>query len=368
MNSQRFQESGQKFGQKSCLWRSSIVLAAVTLTSALAAVGQQGHNLLVLTSTNSATANAVEVFSLETGSAPSLTLSKTLPTGGKGGAAGNAGILQFADGLGAVANFGSNTVTQLVRDRNAIALGTTIPLASGCLSPDSVALRHDHLFVVGANCAESFSWPYVHSDGKIVELPTGDTSSAQIAVGETWAAVTMKSGSVLQLPLTDEKVLSGTTTTITLPAAANNTPLGEAFWGNTLGFTPAHSPDSFALVSDAGIVSPIVGPAPAYPTNAPCWVAKGPNSVWYTSNSPGKAISEFFTDNQGGILYKSVALVGSPTDITVSADKHWLAVIFTNNSEAYVEVFSIDGHGDLTPVATSSSISVASFNGVAISE
>jgi len=354
--------------QKSNLSRSSILLAAVTLTTAIAAVGEQGNGILVLTSTNSATANAVEVFSLITGSTPSLSLSKTLPTGGKGGAAGNGGILQFADGVGAVANFGSNTVTQLVRDRNSIALGATIPLASGCLSPDSVALRHDHLFVVGANCAESFSWPYVHSDGKIVELPTGDTSSAQIVVGETWAAVTMKSGSVLQLPLTEEKVLSGSITTVSLPADANNTPLGEAFWGNTLGFTPAHSADSFALVSDAGVVSPILGPAPAYPVNAPCWVAKGPGSVWYTGNAPGDAISEFFTDDQGGTFYKSVPLAGSPTDITVSADKHWLAVIFTNKGQAYVEVFSIDGHGDLTPVATSASISVASFNGVAISE
>ena len=48
---------------------------------------------------------------------------RTLPTGGKGGASTNAGILQFEDDLGAVANYGSNTVSQLVRYDNSIAIG-----------------------------------------------------------------------------------------------------------------------------------------------------------------------------------------------------------------------------------------------------
>jgi hypothetical protein len=59
-----------------------------------------------------------------------------------------------------------------------------------------------------------------------------------------------------------------------------------------------------------------------------------------------------------------------PTDITVSRDRKWLAVIYTGtaDSEGHIAVFSIDGFGDLTPVATSNAIGVASFNGVAISE
>ena len=117
-----------------------------------------------------------------------------------------------------------------------------------------------------------------------------------------------------------------------------------------------------------GDVFPVVGPTPPYPSNAPCWVAKGPGSVWYTGNSPGLAISIFFSDGQGGIFYKSVPLPGSPTDITVSRDHKWLAVIYTAGNEGYLSVFSIDAYGDLAPVATSSSIGVAAFNGVAFSE
>jgi hypothetical protein len=115
-------------------------------------------------------------------------------------------------------------------------------------------------------------------------------------------------------------------------------------------------------------VFPIVGPTPAYPTNAPCWVAKGPGSAWYTGNSPGHAISIFFSDAQGGAFYKSVPLPGAPSDITVSRDGKWLAVIYVTGGEGYVSVFAIDSYGDLTPVATSNPVGVAGFNGVAISQ
>jgi len=254
-----------------------------------------------------------------------------------------------------------------VRYDGLIAFWRTISLAGDCVKPDSVALSERHLFVVGSNCAESHEWPSGNLDGTVVRL--SDSSAAQIAVGKTWAAVTLASGSVLQLPLTDEDgPLAGTSTTITPPSDANNTPLGEAFWGNLLGFTPAHSPDSFALIDEDAKVLPITGPTPPFPTNAPCWVAKGPGSVWYTGNSPGKAISIFFTDGQGGVFYKSVPLPGSPTDVTVSADRKWLAVIYSTGGEAFVAVYEIDSYGDLKWAATSPSVGVAAFSGVAISE
>ena len=178
----------------------------------------------------------------------------------------------------------------------------------------------------------------------------------------------MTSGSLLQLPLAQNGALGGSSAAVTLPSTANNTPLGAAFWDDVLGFTPAHSPDSFAIVNKSRQVFPITGPTPPYPTNAPCWVAKGPGNVWYTANSPGHAISIFLTDGQGGVFYKSIALPGAPTDITVAADNKWLAVIYSAGGNAYVAVFGIDAYGDLTPAATSSPVGVAGFSGVAISE
>jgi hypothetical protein len=346
---------------------SATGLLVATLLAATAAVaGERDRTALVLTSTNDSAGNAVVVFKLDTSSAPSLSYQETLPTGGAGGASTNAGILQFEHDRGAVANFGSNSITELIREDDLVHVGATVKLASGCVKPDSVALTKEHLFVVGANCAETHVWPSGALEGALVHL--SDHSAAQIAVGSTWSAVTLTSGSVLQLPLAKDGALSGAQIPITLPASANNTPLGEAFWGAVLGFTPAHSPDSFAIVDEDHKVFAVTGPTPPYPGNAPCWVAKGRGNVWYTGNSPGQAISIFFSDDAGGVFYKSVPLPGAPTDITVSHDGKWLAVIYSADGDAHVAVFSIDAYGGLKSAATSASVGVAAFSGVAFSQ
>jgi len=341
-------------------------LTAMFLAVSVASADEPERGVLVLASTNDPSNNGVLVFRLDTAGTPSLSFVDALTTGGKGGASTNAGILQFQHDRGAVANFGSNSVTALIREEGSVRIAGTIKLANGCLKPDSVALTKDHLFVVGANCAETHAWPSGAVEGVIV--PLKDPSAAQIAVGARWAAVTLASGSVLQLPLTRDGALSGAAAPVVLPSNADNTPLGAAFWNDLLGFTPAHSPDSFAIVDKNGSVFPITGPTPPFPTNAPCWVAKGPGSAWYTGNSPGHAISIFFSDGRGGVFYKSVPLAGAPTDVTVSHDRKWLAVIYSAGGDAHVEVFAIDPYGDLTSVATSSSVGVTAFNGVAISQ
>jgi hypothetical protein len=340
--------------------------AASLLMAGMAVAGDSDRGVLVLTSTNAPGNNQVLVYQLQTGSAPALSLIQTLPTGGQGGAGGNAGILQMRDDLGAVGNYGSSSVSELVREGDLIAVRGRIRLAPGCVKPDSVALTGDHLFVAGANCVESHLWPSGLLDGAVVRL--SDASAAQVAVGRSWGAVTFTSGAIEQVGLTRWGALSGSLATVALPSDANNTPLGAAFWGDVLGFTPAHSPDSFAVVDAQRNVYPVAGPTPSFPTNAPCWVAKGPGNVWYTGNSPGHAISVFFSDGKGGAFYKSVPLPGVPTDLTVSPDRKWLAVIYSANGSGYVAVFAIDGYGDLTPEASSEPIGVPSFNGVAISE
>jgi len=351
---------------KSSPWRNSVIAAALAVAGLAMAAGEE-RSTLILTSTNDPAHNAVVAFKLHTHATPSLTVTQSVPTGAKGGASGNAGILQFRDNLGAVGNFGSNSITQLWRRGDFIGAGRSIALASDCTGPDSVALSRDELYIVGTDCAESHSWPTGYLDGSVVAL--SDSSAAQIVAGKTWAAVTMKSGSVLQLGLSGhDGALNGSNTTIALPDDADNTPVGAAFWGDVLGFTPAHSPDSFAIVNSDRDVFPVLGPAPAYPSNAPCWVAKGPHSIWYTANSPGQAISIFFSDDKGGAFYKSIPVPGTPTDITVSPDQNWLAVIYTAAGAAHIAVFSIDNYGDLTMAATSPAIGAAQFSGVAISQ
>jgi hypothetical protein len=357
----------QENNMKIQLSRVSGLMSILLLFVASAIAADHQHDTLIVTSTNDPTGNSVIVFKLNPESA-TLTLVNTLPTGANGGASGNAGAVQFEGFLGAVVNYGSNSVSRLIREGDTISVAGNVDLASKCGQPVSVALKDFHAFVVGSNCAESHSWPQGTLEGKVVSLT--DDSAAQIAVGQTWSAVTLKSGSVLQLPLSAQGVLAGSSSSVTLPSNANNTPLGEAFWGDILGFNPAHSPDSFALLNGDGHVVPILGPQPAYPSNAPCWLAKGAGNIWYSGNSPGQAISIFFSDGRGGKFYKSISLPGTPTDITVARDKKWLAVIYTasDGSGARVSVFSIDHYGDLTLAATSTPVGVSSFSGVAVSQ
>jgi hypothetical protein len=74
------------------------------------------------------------------------------------------------------------------------------------------------------------------------------------------------------------------------------------------------------------------------------------------------------SDSHGGVLYKSLPLPGVPTDVTVSHDGKWLAVIYSAAGDARVAVFAVNTYGDLALAATSDSIGVSAFNGVAISE
>src|ERR1017187_4207216 len=128
------------------LCRAGGMLAALFLAAALAVAGEDRREMFVLTSTNSPSGNNVVVFRLERGATPSLSMVDMLPTGGNGGASTNAGILQFRDDLGAIANYGSNSVSQLVRYDDFVAMGRTIKLSPGCVKPDSVALTAEHLF------------------------------------------------------------------------------------------------------------------------------------------------------------------------------------------------------------------------------
>jgi hypothetical protein len=76
------------------------------------------------------------------------------------------------------------------------------------------------------NCAESHAWPSGFVDGPVASL--SDASAAQIVVGKCWTAVTMSSGSVLQLPLTEEGgVLNGTSTPVRLPSDADDSFLSD---------------------------------------------------------------------------------------------------------------------------------------------
>ena len=117
---------------KTHLSRVSGLVSILLLCAASAIAADQQKNILIVTSTNNATGNAVVVFKFDP-SASTLTLVNTLPTGGNGGASGNAGAVQFAEGFGAVVNYGSNTISRLTREGDSISVSGNVALASNCV-------------------------------------------------------------------------------------------------------------------------------------------------------------------------------------------------------------------------------------------
>src|SRR5262249_35298933 len=134
-----------------------------------------------------------------------------VPTGGLGGASGNAGGVAVEGSLAVVVNFGSSNVTIFVRHGDAMQPTQVIKTSS---QPVSVAFGHNHLVVLGLTTAESFPVYGTNvgadNDG-LAQLARGDKTAAQIVSYSGGVVYTEKSGSIAELDLSTDGVagLSG---------------------------------------------------------------------------------------------------------------------------------------------------------------
>jgi len=100
--------------------KKSIHLASILFPLLGAATAIQAADPFVVTASN-ATANQLLVYS------PSGQLLQTLSTKGAGGATGNAGGVQTSNGLVAVVNFGSQSVSIFQVGNNGLSLTQVVP-------------------------------------------------------------------------------------------------------------------------------------------------------------------------------------------------------------------------------------------------
>jgi hypothetical protein len=279
-----------------------------------------------------------------------------IPTGGQGGAGGDAGSVAVSGNLAAVVNFRSTNVTIFVRRGDSMVPIKTIKTAS---QPVSVAFGHNHLVVLGLTTAESFPISgnnvATTADGT-VPLLKGDNSAAQIVVFDGGVVYSEKSGSVAALDLATSGIGSGLTgpnRIITLPNAPNNdTPFGMIGRGANVYLTIAHS-DLEALVQNGKIVSMAAGPTPFKDAagnflHAPCWNALY-GQFLYSADSPGKQLLRYLVSDANVFFDKAGAaqFPGAPTDL--AADDALLGVIDGGDgSTSNVSLFDIDAEGELT--------------------
>jgi hypothetical protein len=278
-----------------------------------------------------------------------------VPTGGNGGASGNAGGVAVSGKLAAVVNFGSGNVT--IFERRGATM-QPIQMISTVSQPVSVAFGSGHLVVLELTVAESFpvygNSVSAHNDGQVA-LALADKSAAQIVTFDGGVAYTEKTGSVAEVSLSTNGApgLGSTNTSISLPQAPNNnTPFGIVGRGNNVYVTIAHS-DLEALVVNGAIVSLASGPKPFTDasgniTHAPCWNTLA-GQFLFSSDSPGKQLLRYLVSDTNIFFDKAGAatLSGAPTDLAAAGSL--LGVIDGGNGTvSNASLFQMDSEGELT--------------------
>jgi hypothetical protein len=322
-------------------------LAAVTLMCAGMASAAPSKDPLFLTATNG-TPNYLAVINTRTQQ------TQYVPTGGTGGATGNAGGVAVSGEVAAVVNFGSKNVTIFGRTGNTMQPMQTIKTLA---PPVSVTFGQSHLVVLETNMAESFpmfgNTVMTTADGSST-LQLGDGSAAQVVAFTGGVIYSEKTGSVAELNLSTDGApgLSGPNVVVPLPPAPNNnTPFGIAARGSDVYITIAHS-DLEALVQNGKIVSMAQGPTPFMVsgniTHAPCWNTLS-GQFLFAADSPGQQILRYLVSDANIFFDKaSVAtLTGAPTDLFATGTL--LAVIDGGTAGvSNASVFDISSEGELT--------------------
>ena len=325
-----------------------LTMLAIAASTALGA-GEPSASVigdpLFLTETN-ATANQLAVINIRTQE------TDYVPTGGMGGASGNAGGVAVSGELAAAVNYGSSNVTIFVRRGNAMQQTQKIATTS---KPLSVAFGHNHLVVLGTTTAESFPvyGNTVGANDGMAKLLIGDGSSAQIITYAGGAVYSEKTGSIGLLNVTADGAISGQSVPVELPPAPdNNTPFGMAADGANVYATIAHS-DLQVLIVNGKIVSTAIGPTPF--TNqqgaiihAPCWNALDGHFL-FSSDSPGMQLLRYLVSDSNVFLDKIgvATLTGAPTDLAV---RYNLLGVIDGGNGVYSDVtlFELSYEGELT--------------------
>jgi hypothetical protein len=226
---------------------ASVLIPLLTTAATVRAAGP-----FVVTASN-ATANQLLVYS------PGGRLLQTLPTKGTGGATGNAGGVQTSNGLVAVVNFGSKSVSIFQVGINGLALSQVVPTVA---NPVSVAFGGNHLYILGGEQVESHqifaNFVFPGPDG-ISNLFVADGSAAQVGFLSNQIVVTEKSNVIETFNLLPNGAVRGNAAPVPgVPPAVGspsaNEPFGLVTSGDNAYVTIAHL-NELALVRNDAILT-----------------------------------------------------------------------------------------------------------------
>jgi len=338
-------------------------MAGLTVTAG----ADRRSTTFVVTMTNDAEANAIQVYDVATHA-----LLQTLSTRGKGGVAGNArGVRQYGGELVAVVNNGSNTVALFRRQNDRLKFEGLVTTSS---APVSIDFGNDHMYVAGATTVDSFVLRE-HAVGRLdgttfLRLagggPPPDGSTAQVGVvNEHQLLVTLKAdpdpGTVDVVGLDSGAVAGDTPVAVSAPDGTL-TPFGFSVYPDeTAIITLAHSSQD-GLFRDGAFKSVILaGQA------APCWTTRVGKYV-FTANTGSKTISRLVGTGGNVFVDRTVAATvtagGSPSDI--DAAEGVLGVLDRGAGQAHLTLFTVNVFGELGVPGPAITLGAPNANGVAI--
>ena len=337
------------------LKKVAALTAVAVLTAGIASAAPLGDTVIV-TSSNTAD-NQLRVYDT------SGTLIQEVPTLGQGGASGNAGgIATTSNGIVAVVNFGSQTVSLFARGEAGFALHQTIPTTS---QPVSVAFGTSHLYVLGTTTVESHrigpDGVEAAADGT-VGLLLADGSAAQVGVAGDELIVSEKGG-VLERVQLREGAVFGSPSAVAV-ADGNITPFGLTTRGSNVYVTFAGSDTVGVVKNDRQTAFAATGIPGGDGQHSPCWITVvGP--FLFTTNSPSHSISRLIAGGANILLDEPVAAQTTGAPIDVAAEGELLALVESDGEGAsHLTQFRIDEDGNLTRIASTPIASRA--NGIAI--
>lgn len=330
------------------------------------------------TSTNSASGNAVAIYTRAVDG--TVTFDQFVSTGGTGTGAGlgdqGAVVLSSNERWLYVVNAGSNTLSVFrVLDHG---LQLVDEQRTGGRTPISVSQFGDLVYVVHSG-SSSITGFRQGLDGKIAYLPNSRRPLSGVNVGAAQIAfsrdgrdlyVTEKATSSITQFRLDENGIPGLA--FTTPSAGP-TPFGFAFgFRDQLIVSEAHAGAAGAGTVSSyerqanGHIAPITASLADF-QSAPCWIATTPDQrIAFTTNAASATVSSYRIafDGQLTLLDATAALTDAgPTDMAITPDGKFF---YVRNNAGSIGDYRIENSGALTPIPGTNNALPAGSAGLAV--
>lgn len=356
--------------------KNKLKLTAISLcfVSGIPATGLAGSNKFnetVYTLSNGAAENEVLAFQrLNNGS---MVPAGHFSTGGlgTGQGLGNQGALALSDNkryLFAV-NPGSNDVSVFRAKDDELELVSRA--ADKGLTPVSVTVGHDRVYVVNAGDDSIFGFEFNASTGELKPLPTSYRKLSAEGTGPAQISFDRDAEALVVTEKATNKITTFSLNEEGLPLeghvadSAGTTPFGFSFGKHGQFFVAeaqggavnGATVSSYQLLEDGSVQ--LIDGAIAAGQTAACWLVTTPDGrMAFTADTPANAISSFAIDRAGHLtlLNSKAAEETGPTDLGMSGNG---SILYTlSGGEQRIGVYRIQAEGELQKLESIDSLPI----------